>query len=136
MTLPVTAARAAIQAREAGCGVSIAAAAWNFPALLWVLSKSWQNYGVAMLVDFWAGVGPVWQIIGMLALVALVVLLVLWPSGAVAVALAAVVVVASVIVTWDQVATYRTQKATGNAAPGPQAAGIAVPPPQPTRAGS
>jgi hypothetical protein len=66
-----------------------------------------------MLVDFWAGLGLTWQIVGILAVVSMVVLLFLWPSSVVPMVLAGIVVVASVIVTWDQVADYRTQKATG-----------------------
>jgi hypothetical protein len=68
-----------------------------------------------MLVDFWAGLSLTWQIVGILALVTLVVLLFLWPSSVVSMVLAGVVVIASIIVTWDQVATYRTQKAGGTA---------------------
>jgi hypothetical protein len=87
-----------------------------------------------MFVDFWAGIGPVWQVIGILALVVLVLLLFLSPSTAVAMVLATIVVVASVIVTWDQVATYRMQKAKGEAI-SPQAR-ITTPPPSYPRSGT
>ena len=87
-----------------------------------------------MFVDFWADFGLTWQIVGILAIVLMVVLLFLWPSSVVSMVLAGIVVAASIIVTWDQLATYRTQKATGTAV-SPQAE-ITAPPPNYPRSGT
>ena len=78
-----------------------------------------------------------WQILGILALIAVVVTLFVRPSGILAVVLAVGVVVAAIVVSWNDVEQYRQQRAANAAFQQENsAAAVTVPPPNPTRSGS
>jgi hypothetical protein len=77
------------------------------------------------------------EILGIVAVIALVMTLFVRPSGIVPVVLAIGVVGAAIFVTWNQIETYRAQKAANSEIIQPQAsAGVTVPPPSFPRAGS
>jgi peptidoglycan/LPS O-acetylase OafA/YrhL len=90
-----------------------------------------------MLDMFWSMSG-LWQVVGIAAVIILIAALLTRPGSVLAMVLAVGVVAAAVIVTWDQVETYRTQKAINAATiPAAQAtAGMTVPPPNSPRSGS
>jgi predicted membrane protein len=78
--------------------------------------------------------GTLLQVIGILAVIALVATMLTRPAGVLAMVLAAGVVVAAIVVTWNQVETYQTLKAANSAAIQPQAAAGATMPPAPSPA--
>jgi hypothetical protein len=74
----------------------------------------------------WSMSGQFWQIAGIVAVVILVAIMLSRPSSIVPVVLAVGVVIAAIIVTWNQVETYRAQKGLPQAE---TAAGISTAPP-------
>jgi hypothetical protein len=81
--------------------------------------------------------GSLLQILGILVVIALIVTLLVRPAGIVPIVLAVGVVAVAIFVTWNQVETYRAQKAASAGVFQPEAqAGVTVPPPNLPRAGS
>jgi predicted membrane protein len=86
---------------------------------------------------FWSMSSQFWQVVGIVVVILLVATLLARPAGILAMVLAVGVVVVAIVVTWNQVETYRTQKAANAAAALPQASvGVTVPPPNPARSGT
>jgi uncharacterized membrane protein (GlpM family) len=83
--------------------------------------------------------GTLWQILGILAIIALVVTMFVRPSGIVPVALAFAVVVAAIVVSWRDVEQYRDRRAATAAFQQENASAstaVTVPPPNAPHAGS
>jgi hypothetical protein len=79
-----------------------------------------------------------WQILGILIVLGLVVTLLVRPFGIVPVVLAFAVVVVAIAVSWNDIQSYRQQRAIAAAAQQENAAAsaVTVPPPNPARSGS
>jgi hypothetical protein len=75
------------------------------------------------------------QLLGIFVVVVLFMAVLLRPAGVLAMLLAVGIAVAAVVVTWNQVATYRAQKAAAAAQP-PVTVGVTIPPPSYPRGGS
>lgn len=81
---------------------------------------------------FWSMSSEFWQIAGIVAVLILVAVVLARPASILAVVLAFGVVIAAIVVTWQQVETYRAQKAANAAVVQPQAStGVTVPPDNP-----
>jgi hypothetical protein len=74
----------------------------------------------------WSMSGQFWQIAGIVTVIILVAIMLTRPSSILPVVLAVGVVIAAVIVTWNQVEAYRAQKGLPEAE---TAAGITTAPP-------
>jgi len=72
------------------------------------------------------------EVLGIFVVIVLFVTVLLRPAGVLAMVLG---VVAAVVVTWNQIETYRAQKAAAAAQP-PVTVGVTVPPPSYPRGGS
>jgi hypothetical protein len=82
--------------------------------------------------------GMLWQIVGILIVVGLVATLVVRPYGVVPVVLAFAVVIVAIVVSWNDVAQVRQQRAAAAAfqQENASASTVTVPPPNPGRSGS
>jgi predicted membrane protein len=86
---------------------------------------------------FWSMSSEFWQVVGIVAVLVLVAVVLARPASILAVVLAFGIVVAAIVVTWQQVETYRAQKAANAANTQLQAStGVTVPPPNIPRSGS
>jgi len=78
-----------------------------------------------------------WQVAGILTVIILFATVLARPDGVLVMVLAVGVVVAAIVVTWEQVEAYRMQRAAGVGVVPPQAmAGVTVPPPNAAHSGT
>ena len=76
------------------------------------------------------------QVIGILAVIVLAGTMLMRPAGVVPVVLAVGVVLAAIVVTWNQVETFRAQKAANGVVQPEASSDVITPPPTLPRSGS